>query len=106
MRTTQDGQAIDYVNGWCVDRDRGGEGGSSVQVKFICTYGQDISCYVDSAQNMPKVNWIINNKNAVDGLTMWDIQAAIWELLDDKGGFDDSGVHPNVARVNRIISAG
>ncbi len=103
LRETEGGAAIQYVNGWCVDRDRSGDGGISVKVKFICTYDQNISCYVDKPENMPQVNWIINNKGAVFGLTMWDIQAAIWELLDNKGGFDDSGVHPDSGRVTDLL---
>lgn len=72
----------DNLNGWCVDRPNGAKGGHFVQVDFLCSYGNDVSCYIDKPENVGAINWLINNKGTCGSYTMRDIQVAIWMMAD------------------------
>jgi hypothetical protein len=80
---TEDNSALLYtLNGWCIDRDNGAKPGEYVKVDFLCSQGNDISCFVDLPQNIGAVNWLLNNKNYNGNTEGRSVQVAIWKLID------------------------
>ena len=94
------------LNGWCVDRGRSALDNtwysSLVQVDFVCSYGEDLHCYLDKPENIGAVNWLLNNKTYAGTPSLYDIQVTIWKLISNNNDFSHYTGFYDPARVNTL----
>jgi hypothetical protein len=66
------------ADGWCVDLSKSLTGANGKTFNFVCSYDIVSNCIVRVPANLPKANWIINNRDGYD----WPaVQMALWKLL-------------------------
>ncbi|SFH99626.1 thioester domain-containing protein [Albimonas pacifica] len=83
-----------YTQIYCIDRDRPLNTAptdvlvySSLDADGLPTTSFDGGSFVDNPENLDLVNWILNQ--GYEGTYSYnDIQSAIWQLVDDRGGID------------------
>jgi hypothetical protein len=113
FRTTiAGGTSLDGTHqGWCIDLDRDIDRGPWYIANVYSLYDELPPNLVEFPENLDLVNWIIDQDfvgkaSLADGLfTYGDVQAAIWDLIENEGG-DYFNIDPwNRNRADEIIAA-
>ncbi len=98
--------------GWCVDTSTPITQETLLNGVAYSSYGDFPDDIFDKAENLPAVNWLINNifigeqsDGGFGAFTMGDIQRAIWILLEDDPNLNVPGGvgASNADRVNEIV---
>ncbi len=103
-----------YTQIYCIDRDRPLNTAptdvlvyNSVDADGLPTTSFDGGSFVDKPENLDLVNWILN-QGFEASYSYNDIQSAIWQLVDDRGGIDTNWFEAGVqisAAAQEIVDA-
>jgi hypothetical protein len=108
----EDGYFYGKYKGWCLDSSTPISQDKLINGKAYSSYGELPADLFHKPQNLPAVNWIINNIFVGDmsdigkgAFTMGDLQRAFWILIENDPNLDiPGGVGPyNLERVAEIV---